>query len=224
MFLRSLRLVLALALAVPVGLALPPAPVVSLDVDWGKFLGPYPVPGSEQAKGEEAILFWLQRTRTREDVARARATDWLVPDAFADLYPGGFRFASKPKTAALLEAGRVALRPAVAVQKKNFRRARPFLALEGLHPCVEKELTGSYPSGHASLAGLLARILAELDPPHREAILERGNQVAHDRVLAGAHWPSDVEAGLRMGAAFAEGWMAEHRAEVDAVIAAEWKR
>ncbi|BDU78341.1 phosphatase PAP2 family protein [Mesoterricola sediminis] len=224
MTLRSLRFALALALAGPLVLSLPARPAVAAEPDWQALVGPYPAEDSEAAKAEAAILLWLQKTRTRADVARAASTEWLTPDAFADLYPRGAGPNARPRTAALLEAGRVVLRPAVALVKKHYHRQRPFVVLTQLTPTVAKENTGSYPSGHAALAGLYARILAELDPAHRDALLERGALIAHDRVLAGAHWPSDVEAGLKVGEAFAEHWLQENRKQVDAVIAAEWPR
>jgi acid phosphatase (class A) len=38
-------------------------------------------------------------------------------------------------------------------------------------------------------------ILAELAPDLKEAILARGLQIGDDRVIAGVHFPSDVDAG-----------------------------
>ena len=38
-------------------------------------------------------------------------------------------------------------------------------------------------------------ILAELAPDLKDALLARGEQIGDDRVIAGVHFPSDVEAG-----------------------------
>ena len=67
-------------------------------------------------------------------------------------------------------------------------------------------------------------VLADLVPKLQEAILERGRQVGNDRVLAGVHHPSDVEAGQKLGAALAAIWLKDpaRRGQLDAARAAEW--
>jgi len=71
---------------------------------------------------------------------------------------------------------------------------------------------------------LEATLLAQLQPQDREAILARGRQVGFDRPLGGVHYPSDVEAGQAVGAAFAASWLADpaHRALLEQARAAEW--
>jgi acid phosphatase (class A) len=85
-------------------------------------------------------------------------------------------------------------------------------------------LSPSYPSGHATRGLAYAAVLAELVPERREALLERGRQVGVDRVIGGVHWPSDIEAGQRLGAALVEIWLADpaNRRNVDETRAAEW--
>jgi len=71
-----------------------------------------------------------------------------------------------------------------------------------------------------------ALLLAELAPERRDAILEAGRQVGVDRVVGGVHFPTDIEAGQRLGAEWARAWLAvpEHRARLAALRAAEWAR
>jgi acid phosphatase (class A) len=71
---------------------------------------------------------------------------------------------------------------------------------------------------------LEASLLAEFLPRARVAILDRGRQMGYDRALGGVHYPSDVEGGQRVGAAFARDWLAdpEHRRRLEQVRAAEW--
>jgi acid phosphatase (class A) len=44
-------------------------------------------------------------------------------------------------------------------------------------------------------------VLAELRPDHADAILERGREYGHSRVMCGAHSVSAVEAGRQAAAA-----------------------
>jgi acid phosphatase (class A) len=84
----------------------------------------------------------------------------------------------------------------------------------------------SYPSGHATRGTLLARILAELAPERREALLRVGHQIGYDRVVGGVHYPSDVLAGDRLGDAVADALLADpdFRRQLEDVRRAEWSR
>ena len=54
---------------------------------------------------------------------------------------------------------------------------------------------GSYPSGHTGLGWSTALALAELAPELQDTILRRGFEYGQSRVIVGAHWQSDVDAG-----------------------------
>jgi membrane-associated phospholipid phosphatase len=77
----------------------------------------------------------------------------------------------------------------------------------------------SYPSEHAVVAGAASTILAYLYPDMAQEFLDKAQAAADSRVMAGAHYPSDVEAGLELGRSVAEQVIA--RAELDNEIA-EW--
>jgi acid phosphatase (class A) len=42
-------------------------------------------------------------------------------------------------------------------------------------------------------------VLSKLDPSRKELFMKRADQIAADRVLAGVHHPSDIEAGKKLG-------------------------
>jgi membrane-associated phospholipid phosphatase len=63
----------------------------------------------------------------------------------------------------------------------------------------------SYPSEHAAIAGVASRLIGYLYPEYPKARLaERAEDVAQARVAAGANYPSDVAAGLKLGRAIAD--------------------
>jgi len=89
--------------------------------------------------------------------------------------------------------------------KTHYNRRRPFVE-NGEPICSpdEQQLlvkSGSYPSGHAAIGWALALILAEIDPAHGDAILERGLAFGQNRVVCNVHWESDVREGRILGAA-----------------------
>jgi acid phosphatase (class A) len=53
----------------------------------------------------------------------------------------------------------------------------------------------SYPSGHTILGWCSALLLAEINPERADTILKRGMMYGESRVIVGAHWQSDVDAG-----------------------------
>ena len=84
------------------------------------------------------------------------------------------------------------------VQPKAFyHRKRPFERFgEPTLTGEDDELRGegSYPSGHTMRGWSAAMLLAEINPAAANAIYARGWLYGENRVIAGAHWQSDVDA------------------------------
>ena len=55
-------------------------------------------------------------------------------------------------------------------------------------------------SGHTAYGWTLALVLAQIAPSHAEAIIKRGYEFGQSRVICGAHWQTDVNAGRIVGA------------------------
>ena len=94
---------------------------------------------------------------------------------------------------------------AMRAAKNHYMRVRPFVVYKDPTCTPEKDAkmskTGSYPSGHASFGWAAALVLAEINPLHQTELLRRGYEFGQSRVVCGAHWQSDVDAGRLMGAA-----------------------
>ena len=95
------------------------------------------------------------------------------------------------------------------VAKTHFARPRPAQLEKRLEPCLEKDKSPSYPSGHATTAMVYAIILAEVAPDKRPALLERAREIGWNRVVAGVHYPSDNVAGRVLGQALARALLAD---------------
>jgi acid phosphatase (class A) len=57
----------------------------------------------------------------------------------------------------------------------------------------------SYPSGHATFGTICAILLAEMVPEQRAALFARNRDYDHSRMVVGAHFPTDLEAGRIAG-------------------------
>ena len=89
--------------------------------------------------------------------------------------------------------------------KFYYKRIRPFMRFHEhtATPQFEPDLRRnfSYPSGHTILGWCSALLLAEINPERADTILTRGMMYGESRVIVGAHWQSDVDAGRLAAAA-----------------------
>lgn len=84
--------------------------------------------------------------------------------------------------------------------KSHYMRIRPFMMFheKTLTPDQEEAMivNGSYPSGHTIFGWCAALILSEINPDRTEALMARGYMYGESRIIVGAHWQSDVNAGM----------------------------
>jgi undecaprenyl-diphosphatase len=92
------------------------------------------------------------------------------------------------------------------ILKRIIGRARPnmydqlgFLSFDNFAGSARFE---SFPSGHATTVGALMMAMALIAPPYRLVFLSMALWLGFSRVIVGAHYPSDVIAGLALGAWF----------------------
>lgn len=155
-----------------------------------------PAADSEKTKAELAQLHRIEAARTKEQSERAMADDknetiFIYRNVIGDMFtPEAF-----PVTAAF--SARVKNDEGINATpaKSSFQRVRPYNLDKTLHPiCVTKTKNDSYPSGHTTAGYLLALALVDMVPEKRDAILDRAEDYANNRLVCGVHFPSDLEA------------------------------
>lgn len=163
--------------------------------DLQNILPPPPAETSPQEADELAELHRIEESRTAEAEERAKSDDAeeevfiyrtiFGKDFSAERLPAVASFFSRIKNDASLfaKAGKVA-----------WHRRRPVAVDPTLHP-IGRGTSESYPSGHATLGWLDGIILAAMVPEKREEILTRAADYAHNRLICGVHFRSDIEAG-----------------------------
>ncbi len=91
------------------------------------------------------------------------------------------------------------LNKATRYPKDYYARPRPFVLFNDSCGTPEEQerlkLSYSYPSGHTTIAWGIGLVLAEIHPAGMDSIFSRAYQMGVSRVIVGAHYQSDVDAG-----------------------------
>lgn len=161
-------------------------------------VGKPPAPGSDAMKRDLAVLRWQQFVRNSELVGHA----WSYLARNIDRFQGAIGSDLK-ETAPKIRSGVPQFAHLVDEIKNKLKdeigRSRPFITHKDLKPCLPREYSESYPSGHSTWYVTTSLLLADLLPERRERLLAVGYQGMAARVTCGMHYPSDVEAGQRLG-------------------------
>ena len=184
------------------------------DVDWKNLLKGPPAAGSDEEKKEIATILEWQNKRTASDVARCKSEEQPDPFIFSDVLGDNFAEKSLPLTAQLLKDMAADIKPITKDAKAHWDRKRPPYIDSRIKPCVSLESNPSYPSAHATRGVAWAIVLGQIFPAKKDELLARGKQIGEDRVIGGIHFPSDVEAGQKLGEAIAEQMMKEPRFQI----------
>ena len=170
-------------------------------VDLLALMPPPPAEGSARAQMDfdEA---WMTQAAANADVrAEARAdVEETVFRFGGGLFGDKFTKENLPKAAAFFPKVLADGNAVVDHVKDVWGRARPCQAhadrIEALLPCPK---SASHPSGHATFAYEMAVLLSNIVPEKRAELFDRAGIYAQHRVIVGAHYPSDIEAGHLVG-------------------------
>jgi acid phosphatase (class A) len=163
-------------------------------------LPPPPAPDSAQTKRELGEILMIQVTRTKEMEARAIADATENIWRFGDIVSNPkFAVAGLPKFAAFFDRVVETEGAVVDPAKDVWKRLRPHIYSDLVHPIVPLSKSGSYPSGHATVGTLMGITLSNMLPEKRAEIMTRAWEFGWNRVIGGIHYPSDIEMGRISG-------------------------
>jgi len=214
---RALALLIAVAAAPALAEGAKPF-ITSKDLDLTLLLPLPPANDSAQTKAELGEILTLQVTRTPEMAARAAADANEDIWRFSDAMGPKFVKESLPKAAAFFDRVGETEDAVVDPIKPIFKRPRPHQLSELVKPAAKISNSGAWPSGHSTRGTLYAVILSNMVPEKKAEIMARAWEYGSNRVLAGLHYRSDVEAGRIAGTVMAADLMKrdEFKAEYEA--------
>lgn len=168
---------------------------------------PFPPIGSVEDKEDIDQLLFFQKTRTADQCEAAQTEANANLESF---FGEGHKLLSANELANVKKKIKwltVKTGAKIFYYKTQFARLRPYITHPEIKPCIELESSKAYPSGHAALARVYARILSVMYPERSLLFLKRSNEVALNRVIGGVHHPSDVAAGIILGDAIADDYL-----------------
>jgi acid phosphatase (class A) len=155
---------------------------------------PPPANDSPQTKAELGEILTIQFERTPQMVEHAKAYDEETAWRYAsELFGPSFTKDKVPKFSAFFDRVVETEGGVVDRAKKILNRPRPHMISDLVKPVVKLSSSGSYPSGHTTLGTMMGIILADMVPEKRAEIMARAWDFGHSRLLAGIHYPSDIE-------------------------------
>lgn len=174
------------------------------EVNLLQLLPPPPAAESAATKAELDAVVAVQNSRTKAQSDRAVADDAESIWRFADVVNNpAFTKEKLPLFTAFFDRV-VETEPAVVDPAKDaWKRPRPYMADTRVNPLLKKKTSGAYPSGHSTIGTLMGITLSSMLPELRPAIMDRAAEFAWNRVVAGMHYASDIDAGKRAGTAIA---------------------
>ena len=88
--------------------------------------------------------------------------------------------------------------------KQTYNRPRPSEFDSSLTTAIPNPASSSYPSEYAITAGAASTVLSWLFPDEADYFEAQAQQAIESRLMAGVEYPSDIEAGLKLGQEVAE--------------------
>ncbi len=190
---------------------------------------PPPKEGDASDLSDLEYVLAVQACATPDQIAHSKKTEKLDPFViFSEVLGPEFTEEKYPLTAKLLQEVKITGESVKEGLKAHFVRKRPIDAHEqdGVISYVSRDVSFSYPSGHALRGWLLALVLAQLDPAKKHQLINCGAMVGWDRVVAGVHYQSDIIASRAVGRLIFNKLMEDpaFKAELEKVKAAEWRQ
>lgn len=207
-------LMLALALAAPAQ-AQQRAYLIWLDaakIDVAKVMGLPPSQNSPEHKAEFDRVLQISSARTPEREKQAIADQYQTLNAFLNGMDHAYVDGTHRETRLLMREAQVELAILLKSVNRLTSRIRPFQMWNRVRvkPCPGGRPDGtSFPSAHAATAALYATLLSEAVPEFADKFEERVKSYDESRLVCGFHYPTDLEAGDKIGRVVAGALLAD---------------
>lgn len=182
------------------------------------YLPPPPAADSPRARADLAAVLNAQARRSPEQVKQVQHdNEWddAVFHFAGDIFGTSFDAKRLPLTRTFFRRTQEDLVQVLIPAKRHYARPRPYEQDAAVIPVLPPPDGESYPSSYAMNGYLDATLLAMAVPEKRTELFARAKALAISRVIAGVHYPSDLEGGQIAAAALAARLLADPQAAAD---------
>ena len=162
--------------------------------DVAALLPPPPLPDSPEQAADMQEVRVVSRSASSNDVAVAFSEKEFSIFNFTPAIGDFFQPDKFPITQAFMKNVQHDAETVTDASKNIWKRPRPFM-LDPSLATGKLEKSFSYPSGHSTESMVLALVLADLFPEHRDAIIAKARSIGWHRVEIARHFPTDIYAG-----------------------------
>lgn len=153
-------------------------------------------PDAQTTKLEIEGLLALQTARTPQQV---KQIDLEAPDLLpVFLREFGTSPQKKPKTTKMLREALIDIDYFLFAEKLVLLRPRPHQVDARIRPAIAVPKHPAFPSGHGGESAAIAALLTKLIPHENKRLNSYAQSVGHNREIAGVHYPSDTQEGVRI--------------------------
>lgn len=154
--------------------------------------------GSSQWENEINQVKNVQSYAKKEDIDQAAKEKELRPETIVlQINPKLVR-SKFPKLYQLLDRVSETSRETTGHIKEYWGIKRPYLTDKSVMPLIPASNGYSYPSGHTTGSYIYAHVLSLIMPKKDQKLKDIAQTIAWHRVLAGMHYPQDLEGGKQL--------------------------
>ena len=165
---------------------------------------PAPPDSASVLFGSDLTVHFAQKALRDTEVGQRAVDDsQMTADALCGIFGQVLHLTlnqeTSPNIYRLIEEGIRQITAQADQAKTMFSRQRPSSMFSEMAATGEDiaalNQTSSYPSTHAAVGWMTAQLLMDVAPRLQDSLLVRGRDYGDSRVIVGANWPTDIEAG-----------------------------
>jgi acid phosphatase (class A) len=178
--------------------------------------------GSAEWKHDIQSVIQQQKLVTPEQLSAISDEQHIRIELMTKIMGTNFTSEKFPKTFALLTHVYTDTLLITEADKKFWHTRRPYLTDPKVKLLIDPiDASPAYPSGHTSSSRVVAEVLGMVVPEKLSALRDRAEMIAEDRIAAGVHYPSDIEAGRMLALLIVGALLQNHDFQNDLAAARE---
>jgi acid phosphatase (class A) len=154
---------------------------------------------SVEYKNEVKTIIELQRDKSNfDEIKKAKKEQVLKIDAITLAISPKLSREKFTNLYKMLDNIFDTVKPVTVNSKEYWNTKRPYLSEKEIKNLVNSVHNNSYPSGHTTMAYVIAKVLGLVLTKEADAFEKAAEKIAWHRILVGVHYPHDIDGGKEL--------------------------